>query len=145
VARNPFLVACASVLVLAACGDTDLPTEEKSSLVLFKRVTIAADAPGRAEIEIEVRTGPHLSQPVSDGTSVILETSAGRFANGAKKVQLSTAGSSRRQVGERWPSSRSVGRKASSSRRWSKGRKLGSPCSCAGMDRWSSEPLEDVA
>jgi hypothetical protein len=91
-ARNPFLVVCTSVLMLAACGDTDLPTEEKSSLVLFKRVTIAADAPGRAEIELEVRTGAHLSQPASDGTTVTLETSAGRFANGAKVVQLSTAG-----------------------------------------------------
>lgn len=90
--RNPFLVVCTSALVLAACGDTDLPTEEKSSLVLFKRVTIAADAPGRAEIELEVRTGAHLSQPASDGTTVTLETSAGRFANGAKVVQLSTAG-----------------------------------------------------
>lgn len=92
IARNPFLVACTSVLVLAACGDTDILNEEKSSLVLFKRVTIAADAPNRAEIELEVRTGPHLSQPVSDGTLVTLETSAGRFANGAKVVQLATAG-----------------------------------------------------
>lgn len=91
-ARKLVLVACASVLSLAACGDTSLPTEEKSYLVLFKRVTIAADAPGRAEIELEVRTGAHLSQPAPDGTSVTLETSAGRFANGARVVHLATAG-----------------------------------------------------
>ena len=89
---KPLLVACTLLLVLTACADNGLPTEEKNHLVLFKRITIAADAPGRAEIELEVRTGANLWQPAPDGTAVTLEASAGRFANGARVIYLSTTG-----------------------------------------------------
>jgi len=88
----PLLVAM--MLVVTSCGDggPNLPTQDKGHLVLFKRVTLAADAPGRAEIEIEVRTGADFSQPAPDGTGVSVETSLGQFEAGGAGITTSTVG-----------------------------------------------------
>ena len=92
--RKLVLVVCALVVAVVACGDGGpvLLTQGKSWLVTFKRVTLAADAPDRAEIEIEVRTGPHLSEPAPDGTAVAVETSLGRFAGNGQHIETATVG-----------------------------------------------------
>lgn len=93
-ARWCVLLVVAIALVVSSCGDggPDLLTHDKDSLVLFKRVTLAADSPGRAEIEIEVRTGADFSLPAPDGTRVWVETSLGQFEGGGSRVDTSTVG-----------------------------------------------------
>ena len=82
-----------SILLASACGDgaPDL-LGHKTSLVQFKRVTLATDAPDRAEFEIEVRTGHEFSEPAPDGTRVVVETSTGPFVGGDTRVETATVG-----------------------------------------------------
>jgi len=93
-ARWCVLLVVALMLVVSSCGDggPSLLTQDKGLLVLFKRVTLAADAPDRAEIEIEVRTGSNFSQPAQDGTRVTVETSLGKFEDGGSRIETSTVG-----------------------------------------------------
>ena len=93
-ARWCVLLVVALTLVVSSCGDDgpNLLTQDKGLLVLFKRVTLAADSPGRAEIEIEVRTGADFSLPAPDGTRVWVETSVGQFEGGGSRVDTSTVG-----------------------------------------------------
>ena len=93
-ARWCVLLVVALMLVVSSCGDgaPDILTQDKGQLLLFKRVTLAEDAPGRAEIEIEVRTGAHFSQPAPDGTRVLVATSLGRFEAGDSQIETSTVG-----------------------------------------------------
>jgi len=88
------LLVVAMMLVVSSCGDggPNLLSQDKGHLVLFKRVTLAADTPGRAEIEIEVRTGADLSQPAPDGTRISIETSLGQFEGGSSRIGTSTDG-----------------------------------------------------
>jgi len=82
-----------SILLATACGDgaPDL-LGHKTSLIQFKRVTLASDAPDRAEIEIEVRTGPEFSEPAPDDTAIVVETSFGQFEGGSPRVETVTNG-----------------------------------------------------
>ena len=93
-ARWCVLLVVALMLVVSSCGDgsPNLLTQDKGRLLLFKRVTLAEDAPGRAEIEIEVRTGTDFSQPAPDGTRVSVKTSLGQFEGGASQIGTSTVG-----------------------------------------------------
>ena len=97
-ARWCVLLVVALTLVVSSCGDDgpNLLTQDKGLLVLFKRVTLAADTPGRAEIEIEieieVRTGADFSLPAPDGTRVWVGASLGQFAGGGSRVGTSTVG-----------------------------------------------------
>jgi hypothetical protein len=93
-ARWCVLLLVAMTVVVTSCGDDgpDLLTHDKGTLVLFKRVTLAADSPGRAEIEIEVRAGADFSLPAPDGTRVWVETSLGQFEGGGPRVDTSTVG-----------------------------------------------------
>ena len=89
------LVLLVGALVLLGLGCTEtspsLPTQDKGWLVLFKRVTVPTDAPGPAEIEIEVRTGAHLATPAPDGTKVALDTTFGRFESGGTTAVVATS------------------------------------------------------
>ena len=87
------LLVSFSILLATACGDgaPDL-LGHKTSLIQFKRVTLASDAPDRAEIEIEVRTGPEFSEPAHDGTAIVVETSVGQFEGGSPRVETVTHG-----------------------------------------------------
>ena len=93
-ARWCVLLVVALTLVVSSCGDggPNLLTQDKGLLVLFKRVTLAADTPGRAEIEIEVRSGADFSLPAPDGTRVWVEASLGQFEGGGSRVGTSTVG-----------------------------------------------------
>ena len=83
-----------SILLTTACGDggPEILGSHKSSLIQFKRVTLASDAPGRAEIEIEVLTGSDFSEPAPDGTAIVVKTSSGFFDGGSAQVELNTVG-----------------------------------------------------
>jgi len=91
-ARWFVLLVVALVFVVTSCGDggPNLPTQSKGWLALFKRVTLAADEPGRAEIEIEVRTGPDFSEPAPDGTKIHVETTLGTFVGGDRQTEATT-------------------------------------------------------
>ena len=91
-ARWCVILVVAMVLVVTSCGDggPNLPTQSKGCLALFKRVTLAADEPGRAEIEIEVRTGPDFSEPAPDGTKIHVETTLGNFVGGDRHIETAT-------------------------------------------------------
>jgi hypothetical protein len=93
-ARWCVLLIVAPMLIVASCGydGPNLLTHDKDLLVLFKRVTLAADTPGRAEIEIEVRTGTDFSLPAPDGTRLWVETSLGQFEGGGTRIDTSTVG-----------------------------------------------------
>ena len=93
-ARWFVLLVVALVLVVTSCGDggPNLPTQSKGWLALFKRVTLAADEPGRAEIEIELRTGADFSEPAPDGTKIHVETTLGSFVGGDRQIETSTLG-----------------------------------------------------
>jgi hypothetical protein len=82
------------LLFASACGDggPSILTHQSHSLVLFKRVTLAAESPDRAEIEIEVRTGAEYSQPAPDGTQVVVETSLGEFEGNGPRIETETVG-----------------------------------------------------
>jgi len=88
------LLVVALTLIVSSCGDggPNLLTQDKRHMVLFKRVTLAADAPDRAEIEIEVRTGADFSQPAPDGTRISIVTSLGQFEGGSSRIDTSTDG-----------------------------------------------------
>lgn len=92
-AQKLVVVICTLVFAFAACGDggPDLPTQEKDWLILFKRVTLSSDTPDSVEIELEVRTGTHLSQPAPDSTTLTLETSLGRFEGAGPVAKIPTA------------------------------------------------------
>ena len=93
-ARWCVIVIVAIMVVVTSCGDggPNLPTQSKGWLALFKRVTLAADEPGRAEIEIEVRTGADFSEPAPDGTKVRVETTLGTFVGGGRQIETATIG-----------------------------------------------------
>jgi len=93
-ARWCVILVVAMILVSTSCSDggPNLPTQSKSWLALFKRVTLAADEPGRAEIEIEVRTGPEFSEPAPDGTKIQVETTLGSFVGGDLHIETATLG-----------------------------------------------------
>ena len=92
-AQKLVVVVCTLVFAFAACGDggPDLPTQEKDWLILFKRVTLSSDTPDSVEIELEVRTGTHLSLPAPDSTALTLETSLGRFEGAGPVAKIPTA------------------------------------------------------
>ena len=94
--RAPWCVilVVAMMFVVTSCGDggPNLPTQSKDWLALFKRVTLAADEPGRAEIEIEVRTGADFSEPAPDGTKIRVETTLGSFVGGDRQIEIATLG-----------------------------------------------------
>ena len=93
-ARWCVILIVAMMSVVTSCGDggPNLPTQSKDWLALFKRVTLAADEPGRAEIEIEVRTGADFSKPAPDGTKVRVETTLGTFVGGGRQIETATIG-----------------------------------------------------
>ena len=93
-ARWCVILMVAMMFMVTSCGDggPNLPTQSKDWLALFKRVTLAADEPGRAEIEIEVRTGADFSQPAPDGTKIRVETTLGTFVGGDQHVETTTIG-----------------------------------------------------
>lgn len=93
-ARWCVILIVAIMIVVTSCSDggPNLPTQSKDWLALFKRVTLAADEPGRAEIEIEVRTGPEFSQPAPDGTKIHVETTLGSFVGGDRHIETTTMG-----------------------------------------------------
>jgi hypothetical protein len=87
------IIGIAGVIVSACSeGGPSLVKHDTDNLVLFKRVTLAADAPDRAEIEVEVRTGSDFSKMAPNGTVVTLETSLGRFENNGRRIQARTVG-----------------------------------------------------
>ena len=90
--RGLVLLVGALATLGLACTETapDLPTQDKGWLVLFKRVTFATDTPGLAEIEIEVRTGAHLTAPAPDGTKVLVDTTSGRFEGDGTTMEVTT-------------------------------------------------------
>jgi len=95
-ARWCVILIVAVMLMVTSCGDDgpNLPTQSKDWLALFKRVTLAADEPGHAEIEIEVRTGPDFSEPAPDGTKIHVETTLGSFVGGDRHIETTTHGAS---------------------------------------------------
>ena len=91
--RWPVLLVVIAILSATACSDfPSFLSHDKDSVILFKRITLAADAPGRAEIEIEVRTGADFSKMAADGTVVTLETSLGAFENQSSRIEARTVG-----------------------------------------------------
>ena len=92
--RWPVLLVGVAILAASACGDggPSLVKHDTDLLVLFKRVTLAADARDRAEIELEVRTGSDFSNIAPDGTPVTLETSAGSFEHNGPRIEAKTVG-----------------------------------------------------
>jgi len=93
-ARWCVILMVAMMFMVTSCGDggPNLPTQSKDWLALFKRVTLAADEPGLAEIEIEVRTGPEFSEPAPDGTTIQVETTLGSFVGGGRHIETATIG-----------------------------------------------------
>ena len=91
-ARWCVILVVAMILVVTSCGDggPNLPTQSKGWLALFKRVTLAADEPGRAEIEIELRTGADFAEPAPDGTKIDVETTLGTFVGGDRHIETAT-------------------------------------------------------
>ena len=91
-ARWCVVLIVAMIFVVTSCGDggPNLPTQSKDWLALFKRVTLAADEPGHAEIEIEVRTGANFSEPAPDGTKIRVETTLGSFVDGDRHIEATT-------------------------------------------------------
>ena len=92
--RWPVLLLGVAILTQSACGDggPSLIKHDTDFLVLFKRVTLAADARDRVEIELEVRTGSDFSKIAPEGTAVTLETSAGAFENAGPRIEAKTVG-----------------------------------------------------
>ncbi len=92
--RWSVLLVFVLMLIVSSCGDgwPNLLTQDKGHMLLFKRVTLAADAPDRAEIEIEVRIGADFSQTAPDGTRISIATSLGQFEGGGSRIDTSTEG-----------------------------------------------------
>ena len=92
-ARRGVLLVIVLMVFATSCGDGG-PSflAHTDNLVEFKRVTLATDAPDRLEIEIMVRTGLDYSQPVPDGTRVVLETSISEFEGNGPRIEVSTIG-----------------------------------------------------
>jgi hypothetical protein len=84
----------ALIIVASSCGDggPNLPTQNESWLVQFKRVTLASETPDRLEIEIVVRTGSDFSEPARDGTKVAVGTSHSEFEGNGSRIEASTSG-----------------------------------------------------
>ena len=92
-ARRSVLLVIAMMIVAASCGDGGPSIlSHTDTLVEFKRVTLASDAPDRLEIEVMVRTGLDYSQPAPDGTMVVLETSVSEFEGSGPRIETSTIG-----------------------------------------------------
>ena len=92
--RWSFLLVVILIAVAASCGDAGPGPliSTKDSLVQFKRVTLADDAPDRLEIEIVVRTGADFSEPAADGTTVEIETTVGEFEGNGAHIKAATIG-----------------------------------------------------
>jgi len=92
--RWPVFLVGVAILALSACGDggPSLIRHDTDLLVHFKRVTLAADARDRLEIELEVRAGSDFSNIAPEGTPVILETSAGVFEHNGPRMEAKTLG-----------------------------------------------------
>jgi len=91
-ARHHVLLVVAMMIVVTSCGDGGPGLLKNDKLVEFKRVTLASDAPDRLEIEIVVRTGLDFSEPVADGTKVVVETSISEFEGNGPLIEVSTIG-----------------------------------------------------
>ena len=91
-ARSCALLVGVLTLIVAGCGDggPTLPTQQKDWLVLFKRITVANDSPGRAEVEVEVRAGSSYSSNAPDGTVVVFRATLGQFVGGTDTIEAST-------------------------------------------------------
>ncbi len=91
-ARSCALLVGVLTLIAAGCGDggPTLPTQQKDWLVVFKRITVANDAPGQAEIEVDVRSGSSYSSNAPDGTVVVFRATLGHFAGGSDTIKVST-------------------------------------------------------
>lgn len=90
--RRHVLLVVAMMIVVTSCGDGGPILPKNDKLVEFKRVTLASDAPDRLEIEIVVRRGLDFSEPVADGTKVIIETSISEFEGNGPLTEVSTIG-----------------------------------------------------
>ena len=90
--RRRVLLVVAMMIVVTSCGDGGPGPLKNDRLVEFKRVTLATDAPDRLEIEIVVRTGLDFSEPVADGTKIVVETSISEFEGNGPLVETSTIG-----------------------------------------------------
>lgn len=90
--RRSVLLVAALMVVASSCGDggPNLPTQAKAWLVQFKRVTLAAETPDRAEIEIVVRTGSGFRKLAADGTKISVETTLGAFEGTGPSIETST-------------------------------------------------------
>jgi hypothetical protein len=88
--RRHVLLVVATMILVTSCGDGGPGLLKNDKLVEFKRVTLATDAPDRLEIEIVVRTGLDFSEPVADGTKVVVETSIGEFEGNGPLIETST-------------------------------------------------------
>jgi hypothetical protein len=93
-ARRSVLLVVAWLMVATSCGDggPSLIDHNNDLLVEFKRVTLAADAPDRLEIEIVVRTGVDYSELAPDGTKISVETSISEFEGNGPVIETSTIG-----------------------------------------------------
>jgi hypothetical protein len=93
-ARRSVLLVVAMLMVATSCGDggPSLIDHNNDLLVEFKRVTLAADAPDRLEIEIVVRTGVDYSELAPDGTKISVETSISEFEGNGPVIETSTIG-----------------------------------------------------
>jgi len=93
-ARRSVLLVVAMLIVALSCGDggPSLISHNKDRLVEFKRVTLAAEAPDRLEIEIVVRSGIDYSELAPDGTKVSIETSISEFEGNGPLIETSTIG-----------------------------------------------------
>ena len=93
-ARRYVLLVVALMVVASSCGDggPNLPTQNESWLVQFKRVTLASETPDQLEIEIVVRTGSDFSEPARDGTKIAVGTSHSEFEGNGPRIEASTIG-----------------------------------------------------
>ena len=90
--RRHVLLVVAMMIAVTSCGDGGPGLLKSDRLVEFKRVTLATDAPDRLEIEIVVRTGLDFSEPVADGTKIVVETSISEFEGNGPLIETSTIG-----------------------------------------------------
>jgi len=90
--RRHVLLVVAMMIVVISCSDGGPGLLNDTTVVEFKRVTLATDAPDRLEIEIVVRGGLDFTEPAPDGTKVVVETSISEFEGNGPLVETSTVG-----------------------------------------------------
>ncbi len=93
-ARRSVLLVVGLILIVTSCGDggPSILKNGDDRLVEFKRVTLAADAPDRLEIEIVVRTGHDFSELAPDGTTIVVDTTISEFEGNGPLIETSTVG-----------------------------------------------------